>query len=166
MDWDLRKKMPYGPYPSFDFDVPTGTTGDCRDRYLVRMEEMRQSLGIIAQALRDLPPGRHLSEDSRYCLPEKKDTLVDIESLIHHFVNATRGATMPRGEHYHATESPRGEQGYYIVSDGLSSPYRLHIRSPGYANVQAARWMIPGHTIPDLVATLASLDYILPDIDR
>ena len=166
VDWDLRKKIPYGPYPAFDFDVPTGTTGDCRDRYLVHMEEMRQSVRIIDQALRGLPGGRYMAEESRYCLPQKEETLQDIESLIHHFVNCSRGATLPRGETYHATESPRGEQGYYIVSDAMASPYRLHIRSPGYANVQAVRWMIPGHTIPDLVATLASLDYILPDIDR
>jgi len=166
VDWDLRKKIPYGAYPAFDFDVPTGTTGDCYCRYLVRMEEMRQSLRIIEKAARDMPSGRVVSEESRYTLPDKAETLRDIESLIHHFVNVTRGPAIPRGEAYHATESPRGEQGYYVVSDGLSCPYRLHIRSPGYANVQAVRHFMPGHSIPDLVAALASIDYILPDVDR
>lgn len=166
LEWDLRKKMPYGAYGAFDFDVPVEHGGDCFSRYRVRMEEMRQSLRIIEQAARDMPPGRYITKDYRYCVPEKKDTLRDIESLIHHFVNVSRGPTMPRGEAYHATESPRGEQGYYVVSDGLSSPYRLHIRSPGYANVQVLKHFVPGHTIPDLVATLASIDYILPDIDR
>jgi len=166
VDWDLRKKIPYGAYPAFDFDVPTGTTGDCYCRYLVRMEEMRQSLRIIEKAARDMPAGRVVSEESRYTLPDKAETLRDIESLIHHFVNVTRGPAIPRGEAYHATESPRGEQGYYVVSDGLSCPYRLHIRSPGYANVQAVRHFMPGHSIPDLVAALASIDYILPDVDR
>jgi len=166
MEWDLRKKMPYGAYEAFDFDVPIEHGGDCFSRYRVRMEEMRQSLRIIEQAARNMPPGRHITKDYRYCVPEKKDTLRDIESLIHHFVNVSRGPTVPRGEAYHATESPRGEQGYYVVSDGLSSPYRLHIRSPGYANVQVLKHFVPGHTIPDLVATLASIDYILPDIDR
>jgi NADH-quinone oxidoreductase subunit B/C/D len=166
LEWDLRKKMPYGAYGAFDFDVPTAHGGDCYCRYLVRMEEMRQSLSIIEQAVRNIPPGRVVTEDSRFALPDKKAALTDIESLIHHFVNVTRGPTVPRGEVYHATESPRGEQGYYVVSDGLASPYRLHIRSPGYANVQALRHYVPGHVIPDLVATLASIDYILPDIDR
>lgn len=166
VDWDLRKKIPYGAYPAFDFDVPTHHGGDCFSRYVVRMEEMRQSLRIIEQAAQGMPGGRYVSEDSRYSLPDKKDSLKDIESLIHHFVNVSRGPTMPRGEVYHATESPRGEQGYYVVSDGLASPYRLHIRSPGFANVQSLRHFVPGHTIPDLVATLASVDYILPDIDR
>ncbi len=164
--WDLRKKIPYGAYPAFDFEVPTAHTGDCYARYVVRMEEMRQSLRIIEQAARDMPPGRIMTDDYRYVLPDKKDALKDIESLIHHFVNSSRGPTLPRGEAYHATESPRGEQGYYVVSDGLTCPYRLHIRSPGYANVQALRHYVPGHTIPDLVATVASIDYILPDIDR
>jgi NADH-quinone oxidoreductase subunit B/C/D len=166
LEWDLRKKIPYGAYGAFDFDVPTAHGGDCYCRYLVRMEEMRQSLRIIEQAVRDMPPGRVVTADSRFALPDKKAALTDIESLIHHFVNVTRGPTVPRGEAYHATESPRGEQGYYVVSDGLASPYRLHIRSPGYANVQALRHFVPGHVIPDLVATLASIDYILPDIDR
>ncbi|HEX9081626.1 MAG TPA: NADH dehydrogenase (quinone) subunit D, partial [Holophagaceae bacterium] len=166
LEWDLRKKMPYGAYGAFDFDIPTAHGGDCFDRYAVRIEEMRQSLSIVEQAARDMPPGRTVTDDYRYVVPDKRDTLKDIESLIHHFVNVTRGPTIPRGEAYHATESPRGEQGYYVVSDGLTAPYRLHIRSPGYANVQAVKHYVPGHSIPDLVATLASIDYILPDIDR
>jgi NADH-quinone oxidoreductase subunit B/C/D len=166
LDWDLRTKIPYSAYPSFDFEVPTAEGGDCYARYVVRMEEMRQSLRIIDQAARRMPPGRHISPDYRYCIPQKEDTLRDIESLIPHFINATRGPKLPRGEAYAATESPRGEQGYYVVSDGLNAAYRLHIRSPGYANMQALPLMSLGHSIADLAAILGSVDYILPDIDR
>ncbi len=166
LEWDLRKKMPYAAYEAFDFDVPTGNDGDCYSRCQVRMAEMRQSVRIIAQAAKNMPPGPHVCEDYRYSIPDKERTLTDIESLIHHFVNVSRGPKIPAGEAYFATESPRGEQGYYAVSDGLSGPYRLHIRSPGFANLQILPRITAGATIPDLVATLASLDYIMPDIDR
>lgn len=166
LEWDLRKTIPYSAYPSFDFEIPTAEGGDCYARYIVRMEEMRQSLRIIDQAARTMPPGRHISPDYRYCIPQKEDTLRDIESLIPHFINATRGPKLPRGEAYAATESPRGEQGYYVVSDGLNAAYRLHIRAPGYANMQALPLMCLGHSLADLAAILGSVDYILPDIDR
>lgn len=164
--WDLRKTMPYAAYPAFDFEVAVADGCDCLARYHVRMEEMRQSLRIIEQAVRDMPPGRVMADDYRYCIPPKAETLANIESLIHHFINATRGPKIPRGESYVATEAPRGEQGYYVVSDGQSMPYRLHMRSPGYANVQAMPRMTLGHTVADLVAIIGSVDYILPDIDR
>ncbi len=164
--WDLRKKMPYGAYEAFDFDVPTGSGGDCYNRYLVRMEEMRQSLRIIVQAAEHMPPGPHISKDHRYGLPDKHATLHDIESLIHHFINVSRGPKVPPGEVYFATEAPRGEQGYYLVSDGLNRAYRLRIRSPGFANVQILPRLVTGRAIADLIAILASLDYIMPDIDR
>ena len=166
VDWDLRKKMPYSAYEAFDFDVPTAAAGDSYARYVMRVEEMRQSVRIIEQAARDMPPGRHVTDDYRYVIPAKEDTLKDIESLIHHFINVTRGPKIPRGEAYAAVELPRGEQGYYVVSDGLSFAYRMRIRAPGFANVQALPLAALGGTLSDLVAIIGSWDYILPDIDR
>lgn len=166
VDWDRRKALPYGAYPEFDFDVPTREGGDCYARYLVRMDEMRQSLRIVEQAANAMPGGRYLSEDVRYCLPQKKEALHDIESLIHHFVNVTRGPRLPAGQAYAATEAPLGEQGYYLVSDGGCHAYRLRIRTPGFANIQALPVIAKGLRIADFVAVLASYDYILPDIDR
>ena len=166
LEWDLRKRFPYSAYEDFDFDIPTAEKGDCYARYTVRMEEMRQSLRIIEQAADRMPPGRYKTDDCRYSLPEKGEALRDIESLIHHFVNVTRGPKIPRGEAYTSTEVPRGEQGYYVVSDGVDSAYRMRIRSPGFANIQTVPLMVEGRLLQDLTAVLGSIDYIMPDIDR
>jgi NADH-quinone oxidoreductase subunit B/C/D len=164
--WDLRKAFPYSGYDNYRFEVPTATAGDCYARYQVRMEEIRQSLGILRQVTDNMPTGRTVTVDYRFAVPERREMLKDIESLIHHFVNVTRGPKMPSGEAHAACEIPRGEQGYYLVSDGLGAAYRLRIRAPGFANIQAVPLMAVGESIADLIAICGSLDYILPDIDR
>jgi len=164
--WDLRKAFPYSGYDQFDFDIPTAEGGDCYARYLVRIEEMRQSLGIIRQAAERMPPGPTVSDDYRYVVPPRKEMLENIETLIHHFINVSRGPKIPRGEAYAACEIPRGEQGYYAVSDGLGYAYRMRIRAPGFANVQALPLMAKGWSLSDLITIIGSVDYILPDIDR
>jgi NADH-quinone oxidoreductase subunit B/C/D len=166
LEWDLRKKLPYSGYENFEFDVPTDTGGDCYARYLVRVEEMRQSLKIIEQAAANMPSGRYLTEDYRYIIPKRDEMLKHIETLIHHFINVTRGPKMPVGEAYAACETPRGEQGYYVVSDGLGYAYRMRIRGPGFANVQTMPIMAVGASVADLIAIIGSMDFILPDIDR
>jgi NADH dehydrogenase I D subunit len=166
LSWDLRKAFPYSGYEQFDFQVPTAEGGDCYARYQVRIEEMRQSLAIIRQAAEQMPPGRTMTDDYRYVIPARKDMLSNIESLIHHFINVTRGPKIPRGEAYASCEIPRGEQGYYVVSDGVGTAYRMRIRSPGFANVQAIPLMARGWSLSDLITIIGSVDYILPDIDR
>ena len=164
--WDVRKDIPYSGYGDFDFDVPCFSEGDCYARYLVRIEEMRQSLRIIEQAAAKMPEGRYVTDDYRYVIPPKEETLRDIETLIHHFINVTRGPKMPRGEAYLTTEGPRGEQGYYTVSDGGTMAYRMRIRTPDFAHLQAMPLMAVGYTIADLLAIIGSVDYVMPDTDR
>jgi NADH-quinone oxidoreductase subunit B/C/D len=166
IDWDLRKKMPYSGYDSFDFEVPTDTDGDGLARYQLRLNECRQSVRIIQQVLDRMPRGRYMTEAYRYTIPEREDMLNDIESLIHHFVNVTRGPKIPLGESYAACEIPRGEQGYYVVSDGMGAAYRMRIRGPSFTNVQVFHIMSRGGTIADLVSVLGTTDYTLPDLDR
>ncbi len=164
--WDLRRKFPYSGYQNFAFEIPTAVEGDCYARYLVRVEEMRQSLRIVQQAADAMPNGPCLSENCRFCIPPKAATLQDIETLIHHFIHVSRGPKIPEGEMYAAAESPRGDQGYYIVSDGGTSAYRLRIRTPGFANAQALPIMAQGASVSDFVAIIGSVDYLMPDIDR
>ena len=166
IEWDLRRAMPYSSYQNFDFKVPTAKEGDCFARYLVRLEELRQSLRIVKQAAAEMPGGRWMSDDYRYGYPQRQDGLENIESLIHHFVNVSNGPAAPFGECYRATESSKGECGYYLVSDGGSKAYRCRIHTPSFAHMQAMTWINQGVLISDLIANTGSIDFILADLDR
>lgn len=164
--WDLRKNKPYSVYDRFSFDIPTGENGDCYDRYLVRIREMRQSLKIIKQALGGLPEGPYILRAPKMVLPPKDELKTSMESLIHHFELIVKGMKPPVGEVYCSVESPRGELGFYLISDGSPKPYRLKIRTPSFVNLQALSAMIKGMMIGDVVAIIGSLDIVLGEIDR
>ncbi len=168
VEWDLRKKQPYAVYDRMDFDIPVGTEGDCYDRYLVRVEEMRQSNRIIKQCidwLRD-NPGPVRSDDHKVAAPSREQMKGDMESLIHHFKLFTEGFCLPPGEAYAAVEHPKGEFGVYLVSDGANKPYRLKIRAPGFAHLSALDEMVRGHMLADVVAVIGTQDIVFGEIDR
>lgn len=166
VDFDLRKVFPYSGIDGYEFDVPVGEHGDVFDRYMVRMEEMRQSLGIVKQVLESMPAGDYRTEDRKVTPPPRKRINESMEALIHHFKLFTEGFRAPPGEVYQAIESPRGELGMYLVSKGGARPWRLHVRTPSFATVQALPVMMTDLIVPDVVATLASLDPVLGDVDR
>lgn len=164
--WDIRKVFPYLNYDRYDFDVPTHDNGDTYGRYIVRMEEMKQSVRIIRQALADLPDGRIIINDFKNALPDKEETNNSIEGLIHHFKQVMHGLTPPKGEVYSSIEAANGELGFYIVSDGGGSPYRLRIRPPCFIYYQALEKMMKGQMIADLVAVLGSINVVAGELDR
>ena len=164
--YDLRKDFPYLDYETYDFDVPVGTNGDVYDRFLVRMEEMRQSIRILEQAIARLPDGPVNIDDHRVVLPPKSKATSDMESMIHHFKQVMEGPRPPIGESYVAVESPKGEKGYYMVSDGTSKPVRWRIRPPSFVNLSAIPKMVEGHLLSDVIAINASIDIVMGEIDR
>src|SRR5215510_2967920 len=163
---DVRKTEPYSGYESYEFEVPVGSEGDAYDRYLVRFEEMRQSVRILDQALRRLPGGAVSVDDPKITLPKKERVLTSMEELIEQFMIVTEGIKGPVGEVYHAIEAPKGELGFYIRSEGDKSPYRLHIRSPSFISLQAIETMAVGGLLSDLIAVIASLDPVMGEVDR
>ncbi len=164
--YDVRKVFPYCGYERFAFDVPVGENGDVYDRYLVRMLEMRESLKIVQQAMDGMPEGRWQVDDPKIVAPQKYEVSSNMEALIHHFKLYTEGYRPPAGEVYVRTESPKGELGFYMVSDGSAKPYRMHVRAPSFANLQALPLMIEGYLISDVVAAIGSIDIVLGEVDR
>jgi NADH-quinone oxidoreductase subunit D len=166
--WDLRKKQPYEVYADMDFDIPVGVNGDCYDRYLVRVEEMRQSNRIIQQCLAWLRanPGPVMVDDRKLRPPRRAEMKEDMESLIHHFKLFTEGYTVPAGETYAAVEAPKGEFGIWLVSDGANKPYRLKCRAPGFAHLSALPEMVEGHMLADVVAVIGTQDIVFGEVDR
>lgn len=166
VDYDLRKHQPYLVYNQLDFEVPIGSAGDSYDRYLCRIEEMRQSVRIVHQCLDKLPGGPVNVDDLKITLPPKQSVLTKMEELIHHFINVTQGVNAPVGEVYFGHENPKGELGFYICSKGGGTPYRLKIRSPSFVNLSILPRLLPGHMVSDVVAILGSFDFVMGECDR
>jgi NADH-quinone oxidoreductase subunit D len=174
IDWDLRRDMPYATYDEYQFTVPmpkpgvrrVEVIGDCYARYVVRMDEIRESLKIVHQALERLPGGPWLTPDRKVAPPPRQELATSMESLIHHFKLYTEGYRVPPGEVYVAIESPRGELGFYIVADGSAKPYRCHVRAPSFVNLQAVPVVAKGLLVADLIAVLGSLDPVMGEVDR
>ncbi len=168
VEWDLRKKQPYEVYADLDFDIPVGVNGDCYDRYLVRIEEMRQSARLIKQCVQWLRanPGPVMLDDHKLAPPKREEMKGDMESLIHHFKLFTEGYCVPAGEVYSAVEHPKGEFGIFLVSDGANKPYRLKARAPGFAHLSAMNEMVNGHMLADVVAVIGTMDVVFGEIDR
>ena len=164
--WDLRKSQPYDCYEQIDFNIPVGKNGDCYDRYLCRVEEMRESIRIIDQCLKNMPKGPIKSMDGKITPPSKKELKESMEALIHHFKLFTEGYRVDKDEIYTAVEAPKGEFGVYLISDGSSKPYKCKIRAPGFSHLQAMDYLIKGHMLADVPAVLGSLDIVFGEIDR
>jgi NADH-quinone oxidoreductase subunit D len=166
VDWDLRRDMPYSSYEKFQFKVPISHDCDVWARYVIRLEEMRESVKIIQQALDGMPEGRITADAPKVVLPDREKMKTEMESLIYHFKIVTEGFQVPAGEVYQAIESPRGEMAYYVVSDGTAKPYRVHMRNPSFATLQALDVMCRGRLLADVVAVIGSIDIVLGEIDR
>ena len=170
VDWDLRKKQPYSGYETYDFEVPLGKNGDAFDRYQVRLAEIRQSTRIAKQAIQRVremgEKGDYRLRDYKYVLPPKEEVKTSMEALIHHFKIVAHGFFPPVGEAYHAVEAPKGELGFYFVSDGSSRPWRMKVRSPSFVNLQALPVMVEGKLVADVIAAIGSIDIVLGEIDR
>ena len=166
VNYDLRKVEPYAAYDKVEFDVPLGKNGDVYDRYIVRINEMRQSNRIIRQCLDMMQPGPITTDDARYAIPEKTQVMQNMQSLAHQFVLMSKWVPMPKGEVYVATEAPKGELGFYIVSDGSGRPYRIKIRAPSYVHVSALPKMVTGHMMADVIACIGTIDIVLGECDR
>jgi NADH-quinone oxidoreductase subunit D len=164
--WDLRKSQPYEVYDKLDFDIPIGKNGDCYDRYLVRMEEMRQSVKIIKQCLQHMPKGEVTAADSKVVPPKRAQMKQSMEALINHFKLYSEGYHVPAGEVYTAVEAPKGEFGVYLIADGTNKPYRCRIHAPGFAHLQALDFMTKGHMLADVVAVIGTMDIVFGEIDR
>jgi len=164
--WDLRKAQPYDAYDQVDFDIPIGVNGDTYDRYLVRMDEMRQSLRIIEQCLNKMPAGEVRTDDNKIVPPKRSEMKESMEALIHHFKLNTEGFQVPPGATYTAIEAPKGEMGIYLVSDGSSRPYKCHIRAPGFAHLAGLDKVAKNHMIADLVAIIGTMDIVFGEVDR
>jgi len=163
---DARKDEPYSSYGQFDFEIPTRTEGDVYARYLVRVEEMRQSARIVKQAIEGMPAGPWKAADQHVVLPDREKMKTEMEALIYHFKIVTEGFRVPAGEAYQVVESPRGELGFYVVSDGTALPYRVHMRTPSFGTLQATSKMVEGNLIADMIASIGSMDFVLGDTDR
>jgi len=166
VNYDLRKAVPYAAYDRLDFDVPLGTHGDVYDRYIIRIEEMRQSIRLIDQCLKNLPDGPYKADIPTVSLPPKDRVMADIETLIHQFVLVSKGFEVPKGEIYVGCEVPKGELGFYIVSDGGTSPLRMKVRSPSFINLQCLPRMVHNHLLADIVSCIGSIDIVLGEVDR
>ena len=164
--WDLRKSQPYECYKDFDFKIPVGKNGDCYDRYLCRMEEMRESTKIIKECIKKMPNGPVKSIDGKITPPKRKDIKTSMEALIHHFKLFSEGYRVPQGEIYACVEAPKGEFGVYLVSDGSNKPYKCKIRAPGFSHLQAMDYLLKGHMLADVPAVLGSLDIVFGEVDR
>ena len=166
--WDLRKKRPYAKYAEVDFDIPVGVAGDCYDRYLVRIAEMRQSVRIIEQCIAWLKanPGPVMLDNYKVSPPSRESMKDDMEALIHHFKLFTEGYCVPAGETYCAVEAPKGEFGCYLVSDGANKPFRVHLRAPGFAHLSSMDEIVKGHMLADVVAMIGTYDVVFGEIDR